>query len=466
MIAHLIRTAMPGIQATLLVIGIVMFVMPADRMMIGLLYGFSLLLVGVVLVAAFDNIILVARLFLMFLVGAYPLGVKLLNERLYFSVYEFQTQTLDITLTMYALTLIALPACWIGWWAGARVRLSHSKPAREPARAYYVSVFYLCVALVLAFGYLIISASTGTILAGAYGSGTEGAPVIGSASALGGVALSVAFYCALKLGGKWYMAAVLAAAFYLLIWCQILRGLRQDVVGVVFSMVVLLLLVKTGRIEVKLRYILYVLPAIALLELWGLIRTGLAIYLSGAIDTSQMLDLGLGNAAAMSDVIYSGTLGPIATTFANTVYLVDQNAIDFLYGRSYLEFIPRTAPEFLYPERPLDYALIFPHYSLSSGGGFFELAEAYLNFGLAGAFLMPLLITFVISHFYFQLKRGAGLFYVFALSSLLCIWMRGAWYQTFAFYKSFIGAAMLFCLVHLVATILSTVFQRRPLPAA
>jgi len=174
-----------------------------------------------------------------------------------------------------------------------------------------------------------------------------------------------------------------------------------------------------------------------------------------------LLDMGLGNAATMGDVVYSGTLGPITTTFANTVYLIKQNSLDFIYGRSYFEFLLRTPPEFLYPDRPKDYATIFANYGLSSGGGFFELAEAYLNFGIFGAFIVPMVITFLISFLYFRLKRGGGLFYIFALSSLLCIWMRGAWYQTFAYYKSFIAAALLYCFLHVLATLFSATFARR-----
>lgn len=457
---------MPVIQVLLLVMGIALFMIPVERPMVAFIYCVSLSLVGIVILAAFENIILASRLFLLYLVGAYPLGVKLIDENLYFSVYEFNTQGLDIAITMYALTLVAIPGCWIGWWGGSRIHFSSRRAAPDRyGDSYYTCVFYLCAAFAVLLGYVIISSSTGTILDSAYGTGTEGAPAIGSASAIGGVALAVAFYCALRLNRRWLYLVTFVAGFYLLIWCQIIRGLRQDVVGVVFAMVVLYFLHRTGRVEIKFKYILYVLPAMALLELWGLVRSGLNLYLDGGIDTTELLDMGLGNAAVMGDVVYSGTLGPITTTFANTVYLVQQNELDFIYGRSYLEFFLRSPPEFLYPDRPLDYATIFPQYGLSSGGGFFELAEAYLNFGLVGAFIMPLLITFVISFLYFQTKRGAGLFYVFALSSLLAIWMRGAWYQTFAYYKSFLAAALLFCAIHFIASIVSATLRRRA-PAA
>lgn len=440
-----------------LILGLILYFVNVDKLAITVIYSISLVLVSIVILSTFDNMILASRLFLLFIVGAYPLAIKLMDENLYFSVFEFNTQTLDIATTMYALTLIAVPASYIGWWVGRRIGFksdSNLDVGSSPSQEYYKCIFYLCAFFAILSGYLIVSSSTGTILDSAYGAGTEGDPVIGSASAIGGVALSVMFYCALVLRKKAYLAITMVVALYLLIWCQILRGLRQDVVGVVFSFIVLFLIVKTGNIAIKIKYILYLLPLMILLELWGLIRTGLSLFLAGEIGLDELFDMGLGNAATMSDVVYSGTLGPITTTFANTVYLIKDNSLSFIYGQGYLDFILRTPPQFLYPDRPKDYALMFPDYGLSSGGGFFELAEAYLNFGVFGAFLMPFLISVSISFIYFRAQKSSGIFYVFALSSILCVWLRGAWYQTFAYYKSFISASLLFFVVHVIATII------------
>ena len=59
------------------------------------------------------------------------------------------------------------------------------------------------------------------------------------------------------------------------------------------------------------------------------------------------------------DIVRFGTVSPISTTFANTVWLVDSKTIDLTLGKSYFEYILRTPPEFLYPNRPIDYSWIF-----------------------------------------------------------------------------------------------------------
>lgn len=419
-----------------------------------LLYAGSLLLVLVLLVSTTGNLLLASRLGLLFAVGAYPLGVKLISRDLYFSVFEFNTQTLEITTTMYALTLLALLGAYWGWRVGSGPRkrriIQRGLPAFDD---YYAAIFGLAVLFAIFAGALIVASSTGTIFEGAYGTGTEGAPTLGSASAIGSIAISVMFYCCLVARRKAYWWIYAVVAFYLLVWCQILRGLRQDVVSSVFSCIVLYLMYQKRDLSIKFKYIVYLLPAYLALELWGLVRSGLSEYLAGELSFQQLLDMGLGNAALMPDVIYAGTLGPIATTFANVVALFRWGEVDFIYGSSYLDFLLRTPPEFLYPDRPKDYAAMFTDYGLSSGGGFFELAEAYLNFGPVGAVVIPFCISFVIARFYQRALTQMNLFYVFALSSLLSVWLRGSWYQTFAFYKSFVAALVMYVVIHIAAVL-------------
>lgn len=436
-------------------IALVLYWEAFDESAVLFLYVVSLALVLKLLFSSFGNLIFASRLFLLFLVGAYPLGIKLMGHDLYFSVFEFATQTVSVATTMYALSLLAVLGAFLGWKVGAGVN-SHIKQATLPEfDYYYVWIFIMSALFALLSGVLITVASTGTILEAAYGTGTEGAPVLGSASAIGGTALSVMFYCCMiaRRRAYWFLLAMVAA--YLLVWCQILRGLRQDVVSTVFSCTVLFLMFRLRDTAIKIKYILYAIPVFLALELWGLVRSGLSLFLEGQISIQELLDMGLGNAAAMPGVVYSGTLGPIATTFANVVALFEWGQIDHLYGSGYVDYLLRIPPEFLYPDRPEDYATMFPAYGLSSGGGFFELAEAYLNFGLLGAVLVPFCISYTIAHFYSKALTGVNIFYIFALSSILSVWLRGSWYQTFAFYKSFISGLTMFLVIHGVALLMT-----------
>lgn len=433
-----------------------------DESTVLVLYAGSMILVLTLILSTFDNLIFAARLFLLFIVGAYPLAIKLMGRDLYFSVFEFTTQTLSVATTMYALSLLAVVGAYLGWKAGAGVRGANgSEPQLPVFDEYHFWVFALSALFAVLSGVLITASSTGTILDSAYGSGTEGSPIIGSASAIGGIALSVMFYCCMAARRQAYWILLGLVAAYLLAWCQILRGLRQDVVGAVFSCLVLFLMFRLRDVSIKVRYILYVVPVFLALELWGLVRTGLSLFLEGRLSVQELLDMGLGNAAIMPGVVYSGTLGPIATTFANVVALFERGQVNMLYGSGYVDYLLRTPPEFLYPDRPQDYALMFPAYGLSSGGGFFELAEAYLNFGLLGALVVPFLISFVIANFYSKALSRKNIFYIFALSSILCVWLRGSWYQTFAFYKSFISGLAIFMVIHVVAVLMTSNRRQR-----
>lgn len=145
--------------------------------------------------------------------------------------------------------------------------------------------------------------------------------------------------------------------------------------------------------------------------------------------------------------IYSfDAISPTATTLANVIHLIQSGTLDFYYGKSYLEFIPRTPPQLLYPGRPVDLSWMFPDYGLSAAGGIFELAEGYLNFGLFGAFFIPLIIAFLISRTYWQAFYNQSLWRYFLLFSFLPIWMRGVFNQTFAYYKAFVTSIILYFL--------------------
>jgi hypothetical protein len=69
--------------------------------------------------------------------------------------------------------------------------------------------------------------------------------------------------------------------------------------------------------------------------------------------------------------------------------------------------------------------------------------------------LVPFAISFVIAKIYSKALIGVNILYIFALSSILSVWLRGSWYQTFAFFKSFITGLIMYLLIHTVATLLT-----------
>jgi hypothetical protein len=141
-----------------------------------------------------------------------------------------------------------------------------------------------------------------------------------------------------------------------------------------------------------------------------------------------------------------GTVSPIATTFSNTVWLVDNDVIGLTWGKSYLEWLLRIPPEIIFPNRPRDYAWMFSDYDLFAGGGFFELAEVYMNFGASGALVIPGIISFLLAKAYHNAKQRQTVLSYFLLFSFLAIFFRGTWYQTFAFFRAFLVCIILYCI--------------------
>ncbi|HYA47927.1 MAG TPA: hypothetical protein VEF92_10290, partial [Burkholderiales bacterium] len=85
-------------------------------------------------------------------------------------------------------------------------------------------------------------------------------------------------------------------------------------------------------------------------------------------------------------------------------------------------------------------------------GGFFELAEAYLNFGLLGCLAVPFAISFLMGICYRKALAGS-LFWFMILGAVLAVFFRGAWYQTFSYYKATLTGTALFLLIILVKDI-------------
>ena len=148
-------------------------------------------------------------------------------------------------------------------------------------------------------------------------------------------------------------------------------------------------------------------------------------------------------------VLFMGTISGIASAFANVLHMLQNDVIDWQWGITYLEYILRTPPEFLYPDRPRDLSAIFARFGYVSIGGFPELAEAYLSFGLLGVWVVPGLITYMFVRIEDKAKAGSILYYILLLA-ILSVFMRGAWYQTFAYYKAMVTGLVIYMGLRLI----------------
>lgn len=125
--------------------------------------------------------------------------------------------------------------------------------------------------------------------------------------------------------------------------------------------------------------------------------------------------------------------------------LVDEGNLALLGGRSYVDHLVNTIPESLNPWRRENISWYLTTQGYESAGGMLEVAEAYLNFGLVGVFLVPLVVSFFffVVTFRAQRSRQPGWLALAAACGTLVI--RGTLYGTNDSYKAI--AAYLLCVM-------------------
>jgi oligosaccharide repeat unit polymerase len=98
--------------------------------------------------------------------------------------------------------------------------------------------------------------------------------------------------------------------------------------------------------------------------------------------------------------------------------------VDYLYGRSYINTLEIFVPKALLPERSLSgsqwYAATFHPiaFSLGYGFGFFVIAEAYLNFGVVGPFVVLFgygVLFSTLYHYFVRHKNNFGVLLTYCL---------------------------------------------------
>lgn len=408
------------------------------------------------LIDKLDNVLFATRTLFLGAVGYYPMLIKAIDPDGIFSLIELSTQGWDVVATMYALTSFALFGNEIGLLAGSIGRPRQIARKIEVDELNYKVLFYCSLMLVVFIAYLTTESAGPSLFVASYATEAQG-QLLGNTQAMGIIGVLAMVLAVNRVKLKFARPLMLISVLYFLVWAMFFHGLRQDVLTALLGMYVVHLIskAKSPRIDMKAAVILVVL--VLIFELWGTMRTTLATDGFDPLAAKEQISSHFGE----SHVYQLSTLSSIGTTVANTVYLIQNGQVDFLYGRSFLEYIPRTPPEFIYPDRPVDYAWIFQDYNLVSAGGFHELAEAYLNFGVAGAFIVPLILSFLISKAYWGACVYQTIGRYFLLFSFIGIWMRGTWYQIFAFYKTFITAVVLFACFWVIASFVHLVRARR-----
>jgi hypothetical protein len=224
-------------------------------------------------------------------------------------------------------------------------------------------------------------------------------------------------------------------SLYALFFSMLFRGMRAEVVGTVFGSFVMLCAFYRKKVS-------------GLIVVGALSGGMLFVYLWGTYRATAASGFGLSDAFSFmtqravsyddfGNYIYqTGTFGDISATLYNAVALVQSQAVELLHGKSYWDFIPRTLPVFLYPDRPRDLSFVFYEMDRPYGGGIFELAEAYLNFGSVGCFIVPLAISLVLGGLYQMAWLKPTLLRLVICAVFAGSIFRGTLYQSFVFYRA------------------------------
>ncbi len=415
----------------------------------------------------FNNFLFLFRNLTLGAVGYVPLLIKIIygeNTSFYFG--EPELQIFDICLVMYFCTSIALFSSEIGLELG-KIRFKtlpnfekYDNGVIKATDNSWLLISVFSIPVIILVSYLTAISAGPPIWQAAYAT-EAGGQTLGNLQTIGIISLLAFYVGSNKCDLKNRNVILFLLIFIFLFWGMAIRGLRQDVITSLLGIVFCYGLIKGEDFKIKPLTLILIFFAYLIFETLGAARailsiSGVSLYeifttafaFLSPVGFEDGFDLNNLNFFLLGDaqVVMPGTLGAIAKTFSTTVYLVDAGYLDLQYGKTYYEFILRSPPEFLYPNRPEDYAWMFLDFNTNTVGGFFELAEVYFNFGFIGMMFVPGLISFLISYCYTKARIDQSLIAYFLLFSFLGSLFRGAWYQTFAFYKSFLTSMILLIL--------------------
>jgi len=420
-------------------------------------FFFSLIVFITILIKNRDNIIFFIRTFFLGIIGFLAFGVKLIDIDALYGYHLIESQTFNISMLMFLLTNIALFTSEIGFLISSKIKIDKKKIVFENK-----DFFYVVWGLLLFVGFLIINTSPLIFGGHSYGDGSATSPALGNLNTIS----NILFYTLILLYYKfkdiyhWNINKLtyilIFSALYLFVYGEFLRGVRMDAINGLFGTAILIMTYNNKKLNITPKLFLVGTVSFIFVQIIGMIRSALNF-----LTTDELLlvikngFLSLFEGTSSGILFYQGTINDIATTFSGVIMLLEHHVIDFYHGSSYFDYILRTPPEFLYPGGPQDLAWIFANNGYSSGGGFFELAEAYLNFGVVGIFIIPFIISFIFGYAYkLFIYNKYSIIHSMLLFSLLATFMRGILYQTFALYKAivtgFILVAIFYVIIYLI----------------
>lgn len=431
-------------------IGVFIFLFPESYIEYGWqFFGFGLFVFLVTMWFFRNNLLFQSRLLLLVTIGYYAGIIKAIDPSAAFSPVQIDAQTLEVGAKMFALTSLALLGAFGGLVSGFRVsrQAGYAWPGTAASMSFTSLHFYFATVIVLITGYLSARSYGDSVFESSYASGSGEGQLLGNLQAIGVIAMVVAITAGSRLKKRWVTPLLIFLGGYYFIWGIFIRGGRTEVLSGLLAVFIALAAAKGRIASFKLQHFIAVFFLAIFMEAWGVLR-GTLSSIEAPEETiiegyQRLMELG---------IYHAGTISGIATTFSNTVHMMGHTAVNFDFGKSYFDYLLRTPPEFIYPNRPRDLAWMFPDFGYAAIGGMFELAEAFFNFGLIGCLLIPFCISYVIGISYRKAMQGQFLWF-FIWASILAETFRGGWYQTFAYYKGAVTGVVLYFAFVFIANI-------------
>jgi len=396
-------------------------------------------LIGFVKYMQFDFIIQLRLIFLM-TIGISAAIAKLISPDMVLIDFGRGIQSYDTMIIMYALSMIAAASSMIGYIAARNIYkpiLKTSLGELKISKDY--SLYVTSLVLIIVIGFLSGRSYGPPVWDAVYASGEGEGQFLGNLQSIGVILIGINYLIAYRINKRktWILSSF--AYFYLLVIGILIRGGRLEFLSGILAIYICISVVAGAPVGMRLRNYLWLILAAVFMEYIGYLRYALAgvdaeTFTAGFL---RMYDNG---------ILFLGTISGIGSAFANVIDMLQNRIIDYSYGFHYLEYFLRTPPEFLYPGRPEDLSSIFEKYGYISIGGFFEIAEEYLNFGLLGVVFIPGLITYFFKRVSDKAVSGSFFSYILLLA-IVSVFMRGAWYQTFAYYKAIVTGLIIYFLI-------------------
>lgn len=213
-----------------------------------------------------------------------------------------------------------------------------------------------------------------------------------------------------------------------------LRGVRQDSLGFMLAVITILY---ASRLNFEKRAQYRIVFGLFIFCWLGSIITGTIRSEFNAAYLVQILSNPIGLFFFIKDnylVVNLDTASMTIGTLNVIPYKINEGG--FLLGKTFFDWLPRTFPEFLFPNRPEDPSYLMQYEGQWFGwGGIHEIAEEYWNFGFLGVIIMPFLFSYLINSLGKSFIRSSSFF-----TAIPIVWLimmpRWSWYQIFALYKS------------------------------